>query len=70
MKLANVHSGCGSGTVMVCLEKMYVKVCGDEWGQMETNVTCTQLGYSPTGILCSNIGHINCYFFWTIQNLL
>ena len=51
MRLVGAHGDCGSGIVQVCLEDEEVRVCGDGWGQMETAVACTQLGYSPTGML-------------------
>ena len=35
------------GVVVVCVDGMEVRVCGDEWTSKETKVICRQLGFPP-----------------------
>ena len=35
------------GVVVLCVDGMEVRVCGDEWTSKETMVICRQLGFPP-----------------------
>ena len=48
MRLADGTS-LNEGRVEVCVDGSWGTVCDDGWGNIDAQVVCNQLGYSPTG---------------------
>ena len=39
------------GRVEICIRNVWGTVCNDSWNENNTRVVCSQLGFSPEGIL-------------------
>ena len=49
----DVSSGIQKGRVEVCIDETWHKICAHRWTAQEASVVCSQLGYSPYGMMCT-----------------
>ena len=47
-------SSAFAGRVEICIGSMWTTLCGDFWDSQDASVLCSQLGYSPYGMLIAH----------------